>query len=70
MGFYLRRMLGNDIDSLSREEIEDAAEGALSMQHQLAQDVLSHAETSTIPERHLKTDQRIVRAADTLARLT
>ncbi len=70
MGFYLRRMYGNDIDSLSRKELEEAAEGALSMQHQLAQDVLSLAETSTIPERHLKTDQRIHRAEETLLRLT
>ena len=69
MGFFLRRMLGDKADSMTREQIEEVAEGALAMQEQLARDVLSLVETMRMPEAHAEQDQRVVRARTTVKRL-
>ena len=69
MGYFLRRMLGDKADSLTREQIEEVAEGALAMQEQLAQDVLSLVEAMHMPESHAEKDQRVVRARTTVKRL-
>jgi len=69
MGYFLRRMLGDKADSLTREQIEEVAEGALAMQEQLAHDVLSLVEAMRMPESHAEKDQRVVRARTTVKRL-
>ncbi len=69
MGFFLRRMVGDKTDALTREQLEEVAEGALAMQEQLARDVLSLAEVIGMPESHAAEDQRIVRARETVQRL-
>lgn len=69
MGYFLRRMLGDKADSLTREQIEEIAEGALAMQEQHAQDVLSLVEAMRMPEAHAEKDQRVVRARTTMKRL-
>ena len=68
MGYFLRRMLGDRADSLTREQIEEVAEGALAMQEQFAHDVLSLVAAMRMPESHGK-DQRVVRARTTVKRL-
>ncbi len=69
MGFFLRRMIGDKADSLTREQLEDVAEGALAMQEQLGRDVLSLVEMTGMPADHAEKDQRVVRARDTVKRL-
>ncbi len=69
MGFFLRRMVGDQADSLTREQLEDVAEGALAMQEQLARDVLSLVEMTEMPDTHVEKDQRVRRARETVARL-
>lgn len=69
MGFYLRRMMGDETDALTRDQLEDVAEGALSMQEQLARDVLSLVEMIGMPEDHAIEDQRVVRARATVKQL-
>jgi len=69
MGFFLRRMLADKADSMTREQIEEVAEGALAIQEQLARDVLSLVETMRMPEAHAEKDQRVVRARTTVKRL-
>ena len=69
MGYFLRRMLGDKADSLTREQIEEVAEGALAMQEQLAQDVLSLVDAMHMPASHAEKDQRVVRARTTVKRL-
>ncbi len=69
MGFFLRRMVGDKADSLTREQLEDVAEGALAMQEQLGRDVLSLVEMTGMPADHAEKDQRVVRARDTVKRL-
>lgn len=69
MGFFLRRMVGDKADSLTREQLEDVAEGALAMQEQLGRDVLSLVEMIGLPADHAEKDQRVVRARDTVKRL-
>lgn len=69
MGFFLRRMVGDEADSLTREQLEDVAEGALAMQEQLGRDVLSLVEMIGMPADHAEKDQRVVRARETVKRL-
>lgn len=69
MGFFLRRMVGDREASLTREDLLEIAEGALAMQEQLARDVLSIVEMTTMPESHAEKDQRVVRARQTVKRL-
>jgi hypothetical protein len=69
MGFFLRRMVGDRADALTRDQLEDIAEGALAMQEQLGRDVLSLLEMTGMPESHAEKDQRVVRARDTVKRL-
>jgi hypothetical protein len=69
MGFFLRRMVGDKADSLTREQLEDVAEGALAMQEQLGRDVLSLVEMIGMPADHAEKDQRVVRARATVKRL-
>ena len=69
MGYLLRRMLGDKADSLTREQIEEVAEGALTMQEQFAHDVLSLVAAMRMPESHAEKDQRVVRARTTVKRL-
>ena len=69
MGFFLRRMVGDKADSLTREQLEEVAEGALAMQEQLGRDVLSLVEMMEMPESHAEKDQRVMRARTTVNRL-
>ena len=69
LGFFLRRMMGDRADSLSREQLLEVAEGALAMQEQLARDVLSLVEMTNMPAAHAEKDQRVVRARETVKRL-
>lgn len=69
MGFFLRRMVGDKADSLTREQLEEVAEGALAMQEQLGRDVLSLVEMIGMPADHADKDQRVVRARTTVKRL-
>ena len=69
MGFFLRRMVGDETDSLTREQLEEIAEGALAMQEQLGRDVLSLVEMMEMPASHADRDQRVVRARETVKRL-
>lgn len=69
MGYYLRRELGPRADGLSRDELQTVAVDALVLQMRLAHDVLSMAEQTTIPPEFQRTDQRIIRAMDTMERL-
>jgi hypothetical protein len=69
MGFFLRRMVGDRADSLTRDQLEEIAEGALAMQEQLGRDVLSLLEMTGMPESHAEKDQRVHRARDTVKRL-
>lgn len=43
MGFFLRRMMGDRAEPLSREQLLEVAEGARAMQEQLARDVCSRS---------------------------
>lgn len=69
MGFFLRRMVGDKADSLTREQLEEVAEGALAMQEQLGRDVLSLVEMIQMPADQADKDQRVVRARATVKRL-
>jgi hypothetical protein len=69
MGFFLRRMVGDKADSLTRDQLEEVAEGALAMQEQLGRDVLSLVEMMGMPESHAEKDQRVMRARTTVKRL-
>jgi hypothetical protein len=69
VGYYLRRELGPRADGLSRDELQTVAVDALVLQMRLAHDVLSMAEQTTIPPEFQRTDQRIIRAMDTMERL-
>jgi len=69
MGFFLRRMVGDSADALTREQLEEVAEGALAMQEQLGRDVLSLVAQTDMPESHVEKDQRVVRARETVKRL-
>lgn len=69
MGFFLRRMVGDKADSLTREQLEEVAEGALAMQEQLGRDVLSLVEMIGMPADRADKDQRVVRARATVQRL-
>jgi hypothetical protein len=69
MGFFLRRMVGDKTDSLTKDQLLEVAEGALAMQEQLARDVLSLVEMIEMPADHAEKDQRVVRARETVARL-
>jgi hypothetical protein len=69
MGFFLRRMVGDSADSLTREQLEEVAEGALAMQEQLGRDVLSLVEMIGMPADHAERDQRVARARATVNRL-
>jgi restriction endonuclease Mrr len=69
VGYYLRRELGPQADSLSRDELQVVAVDALAVQARLAHDALSMAEQTTIPPEFQRTDQRIIRSKDTLERL-
>jgi hypothetical protein len=62
-------MVGDESDSLTREQLEEIAEGALAMQEQLARDVLSLVEMMEMPETHAEKDQRVVRSRETVKRL-
>lgn len=66
MGYHLRRVLGNNYQELSRERIEEVAEGALIMQEALARDVLAFVEMMGMPEEIQNTDQRVTRAKETI----
>jgi hypothetical protein len=69
MGFFLRRMVGDKEDSLTKDQLLEVAEGALAMQEQLARDVLSLVEIIGMPADHAEKDQRVVRARETVKRL-
>ena len=69
MGFFLRRMVGDKADSLTREQLEEVAEGGLAMQERLGRDVLSLVEMIGMPADHAEKDQRVVRARTTVKRL-
>ncbi len=70
MGFFLRRMVGDKADSMTAEQLTEVAEGALAMQEQLARDVLSLVEMTGMPATHADKDQRVVRARETVKRLS
>lgn len=65
MGYYLRRFIGGETDGFTREQMIEVAEQALSLQLDLARDVLELAEASGLPADHKEKDQRIVRAQET-----
>jgi len=70
MGFFLRRMVGEQQEAaMTREQAIELAEGALAMQEQLARDVLSLVEMIEMPADHAEKDQRVVRARETVKRL-
>lgn len=66
MGYFFRRYMGKDYDSLSKDELIKIAEDALQMQLSLAEDVMEIAELFPAPPEHKVWDQRIVRARETL----
>jgi len=65
MGELLKRMLRADPAEKSEAQIEEVAEGALMMQEQLARDVISLAEDSSIR----KSDARVKRAKEIFEKL-
>jgi hypothetical protein len=69
MGFFLRRMVGDRADSLTKDQLTEVAEGALAMQEQLAREVLSLVDMIGRRESHAEKDQRVVRARETVKRL-
>ena len=69
MGFFLRRMMGERADALSRERLLAVTEGALAMQEQLARDAPSIVAMTNMPPSHAEKDQRVVRARETVKRL-
>jgi hypothetical protein len=69
MGYYLRRFVGGETDGFEREQMIDVAEQALALQLQLAQDLLSIAEVSGLPDEHKEKDKRIQRARETVRAL-
>jgi hypothetical protein len=70
MGYYLRRFVGGETDGFDRDQMIDVAEQALQLQLELARDVLDLAEGSGLPESHKEKDQRILRAQDTVRKLS
>ena len=65
MGELLRKMFLGGYESKSDAQIEDAAEGALLMQEQLARDIISLAEEAGLE----KTDVRVIRATEIFEKL-
>ncbi len=65
MGDLLRKMFLGGYESKSDAQIEDAAEGALLMQEQLARDIISLAQEAGLE----KTDVRVVRATEIFEKL-
>ena len=65
MGDLLRKMFLGGYESKSDAQIEDAAEGALLMQEQLARDIISLAEEAGLE----KTDVRVIRATEIFEKL-
>jgi hypothetical protein len=65
MGDLLRKMFLGGYDNKSDAQIEDAVEGALLMQEQLARDIISLAEEAGLE----KTDARVVRATEIFEKL-
>lgn len=70
MGYYLRRFVGGETDTLTREQMMEVAEQALQLQLDLARDVLQLADASPLPDDHKEKDQRIVRARETARTLS
>ncbi len=65
MGELLQKMLRRDPAQMSEKQIEEVAEGALMMQEQLARDVISLAEDSSVR----KSDKRVERAKQIFEKL-
>ena len=65
MGDLLRKMFLGGYESQSDAQLEDAAEGALLMQEQLARDIISLAEEAGLE----KTDVRVIRATEIFEKL-
>jgi hypothetical protein len=65
MGDLLRKMFRGDYENKSDAQLEDAAEGALLMQEQLARDVISLAREAGLEA----TDPRVVRATEIFEKL-
>ena len=65
MGDLLRKMFLGGYENQSDAQLEDAAEGALLMQEQLARDIISLAEEAGLE----KTDVRVVRATEIFEKL-
>ena len=65
MGDLLRKMFLGGYESKSDAQLEDAAEGALLMQEQLARDIISLAEEAGLE----KTDVRVIRATEIFEKL-
>ena len=65
MGDLLRKMFLGGYESKSDAQLEDAAEGALLMQEQLARDIISLAEEAALE----KTDVRVIRATEIFEKL-
>jgi hypothetical protein len=65
MGDLLRKMFLGGYESKSDRQLEDAAEGALLMQEQLARDIMSLAEEAGLE----KSDVRVVRATEIFEKL-
>ncbi len=65
MGELLQKMLRGNPAEKSEAQIEEVAEGALMMQEQLARDVISLAEDSSVR----KSDQRVKRAKEIFEKL-
>lgn len=65
MGDLLRKMFLGGYEKQSDARLEDAAEGALLMQEQLARDIISLAEEAGLEP----TDSRVVRATEIFEKL-
>ena len=65
MGDLLRKMFLGGYEAKSDAQLEDAAEGALLMQEQLARDIISLAEEAGLE----KTDVRVIRATEIFEKL-
>jgi len=65
MGDLLAKMFLGGYEKKSDAQIEDAAEGALLLQEQLARDIISLAEEAGLP----KSDPRVVRATEIFEQL-
>ena len=65
MGDLLRKMFLGGYESKSDAQLEDAAEGALLMQEQLARDIISLAGEAGLE----KSDVRVIRATEIFEKL-